>query len=100
MDQLGSWEADWLVGAVMTVGTVVLHILGLGLIHLVFLRLLSALRGGRQPEAVRSLMLMTPVVFLIFLLHAVESTSWAAAYVLFLAVLLFRPQGLFGRAQT
>ncbi|WP_137176999.1 hypothetical protein [Roseomonas sp. AR75] len=83
MEQLGIWEPDWLVGAVMTVGTVVFHIIGLGLIHLVFLRILARLRGSRHNEAIRSLLLLTPVVAMIFLLHALESFSWAATYVLF-----------------
>jgi hypothetical protein len=82
MEQLGSWEPDWLLGAVMTIGTVVLHIAGLGLIHLIFLRLLANSRRSLQSEAVRSVLLLTPVVGLTFVLHALESASWAAAYVL------------------
>jgi hypothetical protein len=82
MQQLGIWYTDWLIGAVMTIGTVVLHVVGLALIHrIVLLQLARAVRV-RAADAREFILVLTPAVALAFMLHALEAFSWAMGYVM------------------
>jgi MFS superfamily sulfate permease-like transporter len=76
---LASWSADWAWSLPLIVLSVVIHVLGLGLINERVIRVLS---GATKP---RRLLLMFAVVMgvvamLAIVLHAVEGAAWAAAY--------------------
>ncbi|PWS36355.1 hypothetical protein DFH01_14365 [Falsiroseomonas bella] len=74
------WELDWLLGMALTVATVIMHVLGLGVIHRIFIWLGVALRGDVRRNAVRFGFILSPVVTATFALHALEVLGWAAAY--------------------
>jgi hypothetical protein len=76
-----SWSADWAWGIPLIVMTVVIHVLGLGLISRVMLGASGAIFQRRHSTA-----LFTAVVgattLLATCLHAIEASIWAGAYLL------------------
>jgi len=75
-----NWSADWAWGVPLIVLTVVLHVLGLGLIHK---RIANAYRpwahSRRQTAALFAVVLGSTTLLVTFL-HALEASLWAVAY--------------------
>jgi hypothetical protein len=78
---ISPWRVDWMLGVPLIVATVVIHVIGLGLIQA---RVVSAL--GRIRSRRRYLGAFVVVVgvstLLATALHAAEAATWAAAYYL------------------
>ena len=73
------WMNDWIWGGPLIILTVVVHVLGLGLIDQKLTRVLS---GPMRPRRffVTFAVVMSITTLLITLLHGVEAVTWAAAY--------------------
>ena len=78
MDASG-WRADWAWSLPLIVLTVVIHVLGLGLINERVAQVWSETVQRRHLTAVFAFV-MGGVVLLITLLHATEAITWALAY--------------------
>jgi hypothetical protein len=74
-----AWRADWAWGLPLIVLTVVIHVLGLGLINERTARVSIHMMERRHPTALFA-MVMGAVTLLATILHAVEAGIWAAAY--------------------
>jgi len=74
----GVWSADWAWGLPLIVLTVVIHVLGLGLMNLRALQIFSRTQG-RHPTAV-FVSVMGTMTLLATSLHAMEASIWAACY--------------------
>lgn len=79
--EIGAWSSDWSVGLTLTVLTVIVHILGLGLLFRVFERLLKLFDRRMKRSLPRIVAIVAPIVGLTFGLHAAEALMWAFAYV-------------------
>jgi hypothetical protein len=81
MGRLGSagWEANWAWSLPLIVVTVVIHVLGLGLVNERVVDALKAVRDRRH-FLPRFAMAMSGTVLAATLLHAIEAIIWAAAY--------------------
>jgi hypothetical protein len=75
----GSWNANWAWGLPLIVLSVVVHVLGLGLITEKVVRTLSAMMERRHFTLMFA-MAMSVVVLLATLLHSIEAVVWAIAY--------------------
>jgi hypothetical protein len=75
----GVWSADWAWGLPLIVVTVVFHAIGLGLINRRAVDLFVRKTDGRYPTALFA-MVMSTVILLATVLHAVESAIWALSY--------------------
>jgi hypothetical protein len=73
------WRADWAWGLALIVLTVVIHVIGLGLINQGSVRAFSHLMERRQTTVVFA-MVMGSLTLLVTSLHAVEASIWAASY--------------------
>jgi hypothetical protein len=73
------WTSDWIWGGPLIIVTVVVHVLGLGLIDQRVTRVLS---GPMRPRRffVTFAVVMSITTLLITLLHGVEAVTWAVAY--------------------
>jgi len=76
---LPAWNADWAWSLPLIVLNVVIHVLGLGLIHERVVRGLSGAMDRRHFTAVFAVV-MGATALLATILHAIEGTIWAAAY--------------------
>lgn len=80
--EFASWGSSWAFGAPLMVVTVVVHVLGLGLIrsafHTAFQRRGWLLRGPLVHFAV----VMSATVSLVTILHVLQAALWASCYVL------------------
>jgi hypothetical protein len=74
-----SWHANWACGLALIVLTVVIHVLGLGLINHRAIRAFSHMMEHRHPTAV-FVVVMGTMTLLATSLHAVETGIWAASY--------------------
>ena len=74
-----NWRADWAWGLPLIVLTVVIHVLGLGMMSRRALRLSSHTNAHRHPTAVFAL-IMGLTSLLATGLHALETGIWGAAY--------------------
>jgi hypothetical protein len=74
-----TWQADWLWSIPLIVGTIIVHVLGLGFINERVSQLVTVTKQ-RHPTIAFSLV-MGMVVLLAMFLHALEATAWAMAYV-------------------
>jgi hypothetical protein len=74
-----AWSADWAWGLPLIVLTVLIHVLGLGLIRQRALRVFSRTEERRHPMVV-FVMVMGATTLLATSLHAIEASIWAAAY--------------------
>jgi hypothetical protein len=83
------WAWDWLWGLGLIGLTLMLHALGLVLISLIMvrgLRKLTVWRRGLSGVAVASTLLIGVAGWLLAILHGLDATVWAAAFVLLGAV--------------
>jgi len=74
-----SWRADWAWGLPLIVGTVLIHVFGLGLIRQGTSGLASRTVERRHPTAV-FVIIMGATTLLATCLHAIEAGIWAGAY--------------------
>jgi uncharacterized membrane protein len=74
-----AWSADWAWGAPLIVLTVVIHVLGLGLIYQKAVRVSSDMIERRH-ALVMFVVVMGATTLLATGVHAVEAGIWAAAY--------------------
>ncbi len=74
-----SWSADWAWGLPLIVLTVVIHVLGLGLIGQRALGVTSHI-FERRHTAVAFVVVVGATTLLATLLHGIEAGIWAAAY--------------------
>jgi hypothetical protein len=80
-----AWRADWACGLALIVLTVVIHVLGLGLIGLGVVRVCSVTTASRHP--IFEFMIVSGCATLLAsMLHGIEVAIWAIAY-LFLGAL-------------
>ena len=73
------WEVDWLWSLPLIVMSVVIHVIGLMLIHGEVIRILSK-AVTRRRFAPMFVVVMGLVALLATILHALEGTVWAVAY--------------------
>jgi len=76
---VGAWSANWVWSLPLIVLTIVIHVIGLGLINESLVRTLSGTmeRGGFMAKFS---VVMGITALLATLLHGVEAAIWAAAY--------------------
>jgi hypothetical protein len=74
-----NWSADWAWGLPIIVLTVIIHVLGLGLIGLKVISVSSRIYEHRHPAFVFVLIVGATTLFATSL-HAGEASIWAAAY--------------------
>ena len=74
-----NWSADWACGMPLIVLTVVIHVLGLGLIHKRIVHPYRSLAHSRRHTALFAVALGSTTL-LATVLHALEASLWAAAY--------------------
>lgn len=70
------WELNWLWGIPLIIVTVVIHVLGLGLVH----RWVVPIFGRRQFSLVRLVLVMGSLAWLAVVLLAIEALLWGLAY--------------------
>jgi hypothetical protein len=76
---LSPWGPDWLWGLPLVVTTVIVHVIGLGLIHARVVDVLGRLRSRRGYLGAFVLVVGISTLLAIAL-HTVEAAMWAAAY--------------------
>ena len=76
---MSDWHADWAWSLPLIVLTVVIHVLGLGLINERVVRVLSGVMDRRHFTAM-FVMIMGAVALLATTLHGLEGIVWALAY--------------------
>lgn len=83
MASLGSmpWVGDWAWGVPLIVANLVMHVVGLSLIGAFVLGDYASILRNRT-ASLDFVMVMGMTAVLTILLHALESTTWGAAYVL------------------
>jgi hypothetical protein len=74
-----NWRADWAWGLPLIVGTVIIHVFGLGLIRRRTSRFSSRSIEVRHPTAA-FVIVMGTTTLLATCLHAIEAGIWAGAY--------------------
>ncbi len=74
-----SWQADWAWGLPLIVGTVLIHVFGLGVIRQRTARFSSRSIERRHPTAA-FVLVMGGTTLLATCLHAIETGIWASAY--------------------
>ena len=79
VDSPGSWSADWAWGLPLIVTTVVIHVLGLGLIGVKAGAVSTRVSEHRHPT-VAFVMVVGAATLLATCLHALEAAIWAGAY--------------------
>ena len=74
-----NWSADWIWGLPLIVLTVVIHVIGLGLINK---RVDSATRGAmtRRHPSTAFVLVMGTTTLLATMMHGLEAGLWAVAY--------------------
>jgi MFS superfamily sulfate permease-like transporter len=75
----GAWRADWAWGVPLILLTVVIHVLGLGLMNWRSVRTFAGKRTHRHPTFVFVSLMGTVTLFAICL-HVTEAAIWAACY--------------------
>lgn len=73
-----NWSADWVWGLPLIVLTVLIHVLGLGLINQRMIRVSSGSMGRRRPTAM-FVMVMDATTLLATILHGIGREIWGAA---------------------
>jgi hypothetical protein len=76
-----NWRADWAWGLPLIVGTVLIHVFGLGVIRQRTARFTSRSAESRHPTAV-FVIIMGTTTLLATCLHAIEAGIWAGAYLI------------------
>lgn len=84
--EFASWGSSWLVGAPLIVLTVVVHVLGLGLIRSAFYKAFR--RRGRlfHGPILHFALVMSATVSLVTILHVLQAALWATCFVLIGAI--------------
>jgi MFS superfamily sulfate permease-like transporter len=77
--ELGAWSSNWLWGLPLIVLNVVIHVVGLGLINERVVRVLGGTMKRRRFMPTFAAV-MSVIVVLATILHAVEAAIWAAVY--------------------
>jgi len=80
MWEFGAWSNDWIVGFALTMVTVIVHVLGLGVIARIFEWLMKTFERRLRRSLFRMVLIGTPTIALMFALHAFEAVLWAACY--------------------
>lgn len=78
--EFASWGRSWAVGAPLIVLTVVVHVLGLGLIRAAFHRAVEPHPRLIRGQLPRFALVMSVTVSLVTLLHVLQAALWAAAF--------------------
>jgi hypothetical protein len=73
------WMIDWVWGCALIVLTLMTHVLGLGIMSRVAIRVHNKVINRPHPIAI-FVMFMGATAFLATILHAIEAVMWAAAY--------------------
>ena len=73
------WIANWMVSIPLIVLTIIIHVLGLGLIVDGVFRVMLRALGNLRFMVVFAILMTTPSA-LVVILHAMEGALWAAAY--------------------
>jgi len=73
------WISDWAWSLPLIILTVVIHVLGLGLLHQTLVHSLDRSTNRRHPTG-RFIVVMSVTILVVTVLHALEATIWAAAY--------------------
>src|SRR5439155_24389057 len=76
---MSDWHADWAWSLPLIVLTVVIHVLGLGLINERVVQVLSGVLNHRHFTGMFAVV-MGAVALLATILHGMEGIVWAAAY--------------------
>jgi hypothetical protein len=76
---MAEWQADWIWSLPLIVLTVVIHVLGLGLINERVVRALSGILNHRRFTGV-FVVVIGSTALLATILHGFEAVIWAAAY--------------------
>jgi MFS superfamily sulfate permease-like transporter len=79
VSDLAIWPSDWAWGLPLIVLTVLIHVLGLGLINQRAARVSSGTMARRHPTTM-FVVVMGTTTLLATILHGVEAGIWAAAY--------------------
>jgi hypothetical protein len=74
-----SWQADWAWGLPLVVLTLLIHVLGLGLINQKAARIFTHIAEHRHPTGTFAFVMGT-TTFLATSLHAAEAALWAVSY--------------------
>lgn len=80
MIEFASWGRSWAVGAPLIVLTVVVHVLGLGLIRHGFLLAYRNRDGLIRRPLSHFALVMSVTVSLVTILHVLQAVLWAAAF--------------------
>lgn len=80
--QAAGWGRDWAVGTPLLVLTVVVHVIGLGLIRAAFHRGIERRSRLIRGQLLHFALVMSVTVLLVTILHVLQATLWAATYVL------------------
>lgn len=78
-DKPGNWTADWAWGFPLIVLTVLIHVLGLGLVRQQALRFSGRKKASRHSIAI-FVTVMGSATLLATALHGIEAGIWAVAY--------------------
>jgi hypothetical protein len=76
-----NWRADWAWGLPLIVGTVLIHVFGLGVIRQRTARFTTRSTERRHPTGV-FVIIMGTTTLLATCLHAIEAGIWAGAYLI------------------
>ena len=74
-----TWRAEWVWGFPLIVLTVVIHVLGLGLVNRRARLISNSMMSRRHPTFMR-VVAMSVTIWLACSLHALEAAIWAGAY--------------------
>jgi len=75
----GTWRADWAWGLPLIVLTVVIHVLGLGLMNVKIIEIFARPKARHNHFSV-FVLVMGAITLLATLLHGVEAGIWAVSY--------------------
>jgi len=75
----GAWRTDWIWGLPLIVLTVVIHVLGLGLLNVKAVQVFARPHARHHPFSVFVLVMGT-VTLLATALHGMEAAIWAVSY--------------------
>jgi hypothetical protein len=80
--EIMGWGQSWAVGAPLIVLTVVVHVLGLGLIRSMFHRAFQWPRRVIRGQLPHFALVMSVTVSLVTMLHVLQAALWAASFLL------------------
>jgi hypothetical protein len=80
---VAGWGQDWAVGTPLIVLTVVVHVIGLGLIRALFHREIERRNVLTRGQLLHFALVMSVTVLLVTLLHVLQAAIWATTYIVF-----------------